>query len=272
VKTKKIFPVFLLLLLLGGCSHNKMEAEAAFSLGDALTAARERCPGDIYNCYSYWNDLEKLWDHAEGDEKELIEHEMLKYLLKRLESHYDPQGRTSAALRSLRQKSMNDNIRNAAGEALLGYQQDLQESKQAEETEFKQKQEEEQKQAEGIRAEFRESRDRLIRIGAGSLRDKSAEEIKKLVDGWTPQKGDPTQYYWFILEFLPNLNDEELREYFSADVFYKVFGQPQRKQFINSDGVYYFYYDCKDGLVQIEVPAELLSEKNVVLVSDFNIF
>lgn len=245
--------------------------EAAFSLGDALTAARERCPGDIYNCYSYWNDLEKLWDQAEGDERELIEHEMLKYLLKRLESHYDPQGRTSAALRALGELATSDYIRKAAGEALLGYQQDLQERKQAEETEYKQKQEEEQKQAEGIRLAFHEIRDNLIRIGAGRLDDKPAEQVKKLLEDWNPQKSNPNQFYWFSLEFLPTLNDEELREYFGADVFYRVFGQPQRKQFINSDGVFYFYYDCKDGLVQIELPAELLSEKNVVLVSDFNI-
>lgn len=266
MKTKKIFPVFLSLLFLGGCSH---------TLGDALTAARERCPGDIYNCYSYWDDLEKLWDQAEGNEKELIEHEMLKYLLKHLGPHGDPLGQTSAALRSLGEKSTSDDIRKAATEALLEYQQDFQERQQAEETEVKQKREEklaqEQKKAEEIRLAFHESRDRLIRIGAGRLDDKPAEQVKKLLDDWNPQKGDPTQFYWFSLEFLPTLNDEELREYFGADVFYRVFGQPQRKQFINSDGVYYFYYECKDGLVQIEVPAELLSEKNVVLVSDFNI-
>jgi hypothetical protein len=256
VITKKIFQVFLLLLFLGGCSHNKMGAEAAFSLGDALTAARERCPGDIYNCYSYWNDLEKLWDQAEGDEKELIEHEMLKYLLKRLESHYDPLWRTSAALRSLGEKSMSDDIRKMATEALVEYQQDLQERQQAEETEVKQKQEEEQKQTEGIRLAFHESRDRLIRIGAGSLRDKSAEEIKKLVDGWM----DIYSY---------ELNNNDLAKYFGADVFYKVFGHPQRKQLFGY--AYYFYYECRDGMAQMKVPEEAFTEDNIVVVLDLSI-
>jgi hypothetical protein len=208
VKTKKIFPVFLLLLFLGGCSHNKVGAEAALSLDDAITAAHDRCAGDVYNCYSYWVDLEKLWDQTEGDERELIEHEMLKYLLKRIGPNGDPWGRTSADLRSLGEKSTSNDIKKAVTKALEECER-IQEVKAEQEQEDKQAQE--QKQAEEIRLAFRESRDHLIRICAGRLDDKPVEQVKKLVEDWNPQKSNPNQFYWFSLEFLPTLNDEELR-------------------------------------------------------------
>jgi hypothetical protein len=252
MRTKKLFALFLVLLFSGGCSQYEVGGEGTSSLDDALAMARNRCPGDIYDCYSYWSDLDKLWEHAKGNEKEVIEREMLTFLLKRLEDYGDPE-RTSVTLRALGEKTTSDDIKKAATEALLKYEQ-------AQEAEAKQKEDmqvQEQKQAEDIRLAFRESRERLPRIGAGRLDDKSAEEVKKLLEGWTRGVDD--------------LNVDERGEYFSADVFYRVFGQPQRKQFISSDYAYYLYYECKDGMVQIKVLAALL-EENVVLVSDFNIF
>jgi len=250
MRTKTIFTLFLMLLFSGGCSQYEVGGEGTSSLDDALARARDRCPGDIYDCYSYWQDLDKLWEHAEGNEKEVIEREMLTFLLKGIEVYGY---RDTDALRFLGEQATSDDIKKAATEVLLEYEQ-------AQEAEAKQKEDMQvqvQKQAEDIRLAFRESRERLLRIGAGRLDDKSAEEVKKLLEGWTRGADD--------------LNVDERGEYFSADVFYRVFGQPQRKQFISSDYAYYLYYECKDGMVQIKVLAALL-EENVVLVSDFNIF
>ncbi len=298
MKTKEILPVFLLLLFLGGCSYYEVGGEGTFSLDHALAMARARCSGNIYPCHLYWCDLEELWRQAPPDDKEILEREMLTFLLKQAEINGEAD---SYNLIRLAQRTSSEEIKKAAGDAVLKYEQ-------TQETEAEPKRQEEraqvrertttdqvkkavdngvpkgeptspaeakQKRAEEIRLAFRESRERLLRTGAGRLDDKSAEQVKKLVVDWIRVRVavEHTQYsqYWFLEDFLSNLNDDELGEYFGTDVFYRVFGQPKRKQFISSEGAYYFYYECRDGTVQIEVPAALL-EKNVVVVSDLNIF
>jgi hypothetical protein len=65
--------------------------------------------------------------------------------------------------------------------------------------------------------------------------------------------------------------------FFSAETFYKIFGKPERQQFLSGDGLftvdsYFFYYDCKDGLVQIQVSAVVLDDDGIVLIKELNIF
>ncbi|MHC4355376.1 MAG: hypothetical protein ACYS0H_21975 [Planctomycetota bacterium] len=182
MRTKKAFVLFLVLLFSGSCRQYEVGGELAYSLDDALSMARDRCPGDIYRCYSYWPDLEKLWEQAEENDREVIEREMLTFLLKRLEDYGDPGGRTSVTLRILGEEATSDDIKKAATKALLEYE--LAQKQQAE-----QQQELEQKQAENIRLAFRESRKHLLRVGAGRLDDKSAEQVRQLVYGWTQAKG-----------------------------------------------------------------------------------
>ena len=69
-------------------------------------------------------------------------------------------------------------------------------------------------------------------------------------------------------ELMRDLSDkiEHLR---TRNNFCEAFGQPQRKQLIA--GKYYFYYDCRDGTVQIGIDADSLDRENYVCVSDLNI-
>jgi hypothetical protein len=139
--------------------------------------------------------------------------------------------------------------------------------------EVKQEQEkreqEERDRLEAVRAEFDKSRQRLTEMSNGTLKDKSAQEVKKLVDEWRRQES----LRWQLAQqdhagFLAN---------FSAGTFYKIFGKPERQQFLSSNegfltvGYYYFLYRCKDGLVQIQVSASLLDDDGVVMITDLNI-
>jgi len=53
-------------------------------------------------------------------------------------------------------------------------------------------------------------------------------------------------------------------------IFYKVFGEPDSKQLIA--GKYYFYYKCKDGMVQMELSCASLKETDIVRVVSVNVF
>jgi hypothetical protein len=66
------------------------------------------------------------------------------------------------------------------------------------------------------------------------------------------------------------MEDAVLREYFSKETFHKIFGNPKRQQFLSPDS-YLFYYDCKDGLVQIKVGAKDLDDDALVLIIELNI-
>jgi hypothetical protein len=156
-------------------------------------------------------------------------------------------------LRALQRKASSQEIRKAAAEA-------LREHEQAREEKAKREREEQQVQAQKHAGEIRlarkESRLRLIHEAGGRLDDKSAEQVKRLVDEWTKT---------------PTLVDESWSDpqLFGGTDFYKAFGQPRRKQLMG--GHYYFYYDCKDGLVQIEIDAGFLDKAGCIIVSDLNI-
>lgn len=116
-----------------------------------------------------------------------------------------------------------------------------------------------EREAERKQIEFETKRKKLIQNSNGTLRDKSAQQVKKLVDSW--REGS-----WRC---------KEKPEFFSLETFYKVFGKPDRKQFLSSQfesDSYYFLYNCKDGVVQIKVHAEWLDDNGIVLIEDLNIF
>jgi hypothetical protein len=118
---------------------------------------------------------------------------------------------------------------------------------------------EERKERERI--EFETNRKELVQNSNGTLRDKSAQQVKKLVDRWKEGLG---RWKW-----------KEISKFFSVETFYKVFGEPDKKQFLSSQfepDSYYFLYNCKDGVVQIKVHAEQLDDNGIVLIQDLNIF
>jgi len=94
----------------------------------------------------------------------------------------------------------------------------------------------------------------------GSLRNKTAQEVKKLVDQYNKDK-------W-----------HECKEEgdYSLENFHKVFGKPLKTQFISGSvsmgGRYYLWYTCKDGNAQITVDAYALDEKGRVVILDLSIF
>lgn len=128
----------------------------------------------------------------------------------------------------------------------------------------------EQEQKAGIGA-WRANRAKFIENAAGSLRDMWAPEIKKIVDTWR-------EGYWACEE-----NDRA--EFFSVENFYKVFGRPKRIALIENASLndappgfiipeedsYYFYYNCKGGVAQIEVDAEDFGQ-GIVYIPGLNIF
>ena len=117
---------------------------------------------------------------------------------------------------------------------------------------------EEKKRKEEICLAIKESRKQLFQEAGGRLDDKSAEQVKGLIDSWRQE-----EKRWF-------LNQKDYSEFFGKTDFYKAFGQPDKKQLISN--YYYFYYACKDGTVQLEIDADSLSEENIIRVSEMNIF
>jgi len=129
----------------------------------------------------------------------------------------------------------------------------------------------ERERAERERIGFETKIKELIQNSNGTLRDKSAQQVKKLVDSW-----QEVSWLW-----------PEKSEFSSIETFYKVFGQPDRKQFLSEKQVvgqwmydsivgdvyyYYFLYGCKDGTVRIKVNAHQLDDNGVVVIEDLNIF
>lgn len=98
-------------------------------------------------------------------------------------------------------------------------------------------------------------RAKFIENAPGSLKNMEAPEVKKLVDDW----GEGAWGYRGSSEF------------FSVETFYKVFGRPESTQFISAFNCYYFWYDCKDGKVQIQVNANNF-DNNTVYIDGLNIF
>lgn len=134
------------------------------------------------------------------------------------------------------------------------YERQIQQEREEEERERL-----EREQAERERIEFETKIKELIQNSNGTLRDKSAQQVKKLVDSWRE-----VMWLW-----------PEKPEFSSVETFYKVFGKPDRTQFLSSrlsPDSYYFLYNCKDGLVQIKVSAHQLDDNGIVIIEDLNIF
>jgi hypothetical protein len=240
-----------------------MHGEQMLTLDQAM--ARAGTAGDLWH----------LWAQAPTPDKIIIEKEMLSLIEKEMLSR----GIGLADLQKLKDFAYSEEVRKAVDDALLQHEQ----ARQAAEAEAKRQREERQaqaqKKAEEIRLALKEARQRLIREAGGRLDDKSAEEVKRLVDNWRTPQGSGS------LEVIPSYDSDidvwvqynaDCKNSFHAGDFYKAFGRPERKQLISGDGVfnpdhYYFYYECKDGTAQIEIDATSLSKENLVLVSGLNI-
>lgn len=56
----------------------------------------------------------------------------------------------------------------------------------------------------------------------------------------------------------------------SAALFYKVFGKPNKKQLLGDN--YYFYYKCKDGMIQFEINHYALDRFDDASITSVNLF
>ncbi len=103
---------------------------------------------------------------------------------------------------------------------------------------------------------IKEEWDKFIQSGNGSIKNKTTQEVKKLVDQWEQEYLDKAMAG----------NIEKIREVFSLENFYKLFGKPWKMQFISnfvsrddifgnfvSRDSYILWYICKGGYVQIIV-------------------
>ena len=84
---------------------------------------------------------------------------------------------------------------------------------------------------------FNEEWVEFIQNGEGSVKNKTTQEVKKLVDQWKNRR-------W--MERMEKMD-------FSSDNFYKIFGKPWKTQYLEDK--YYLWYTCKGGYVQIAVSA-----------------
>ena len=131
----------------------------------------------------------------------------------------------------------------------------------------------------------------FIQSGEGSVKNKTAQEVKKLVDHW--------RQYWWIKCAIDNMGSDRdwLRknahrfsgidlkwvgldvdwwqnakgsnlEILSLESFYKIFGKPWKTQFIEDK--YFLWYVCKDGHPIITVSVNEYDE-GWVNILDLNI-
>jgi len=245
------------LLVLSGCTRSyELNGERMLALDEAIAEATTT------------EDLWALWAQAESDDKIILEEEILDA---------SSRSQDTDSLQKLSTCTASYKIRSEANRVMDERKRVAQEAWAKREREEQQVQA--QKRADEIRLAMKESRQRLMREAGGRLDDKSAEEVKRLVDNWrTPQGSLQVSPYNFDLW---QLYMKDYEESFHTNDFYKAFGQPQRKQLINravagifglvDHDFYYFYYQCKDGTVQIEIDADSLSKEDLVLVSGLNI-
>jgi hypothetical protein len=154
---------------------------------------------------------------------------------------------------------------------------------------------------------FLENREAFIQSCDGSLQNKTAPEVKKLVGKWLEGRkefmlisrlsrdgvekmvqtmtieSDYSAYKDLVLQVAqPNeysaIFDEMSQEdvlriakYYSLENFYKVFGKPEKRQYLSILKQYNFLYSCEDGTVQFAIPEQDLEENGVVGIVDFNI-
>lgn len=56
----------------------------------------------------------------------------------------------------------------------------------------------------------------------------------------------------------------------AQSLFYDVFGEPEKRQLVGDN--YYFYYNCKEGMVQLDINGYLLDNEDVVLIKSVNVY
>ena len=139
----------------------------------------------------------------------------------------------------------------------------------------------------------------FIQNNNGFLNNKTAREVRKLVEDWQSfiyklpslrEKAysnafkyayhenlslyNPSGWAWQEAEELARTLNKK-NDLFSLKNFSKVFGEPQRTQYLSMPyygNVYCFYYACKDGTVQIQVSASDLDDDGIVIIKELNIF
>jgi len=110
-----------------------------------------------------------------------------------------------------------------------------------------------EKEQEAKYKSLKEEWDKFIQSGNDSLKRKTTQEVKKLVDYWkqhwgadhvVDEVGLDWDWWWKNAKRI-NL------EVFSLENFYKVFGKPWKTQFIENE--YFLWFTCKDGIPVITV-------------------
>lgn len=151
----------------------------------------------------------------------------------------------------------------------------------------RQQQELYEKEQEAKFKRLNEEWDKFIQNGDGSLKNKTTQGVKKLVDQWKhPWDVDADMIDW-VLKNTTNPSDSwsDFREknkilyleVFSLENFYKIFGKPYKTRFtskipllLTDEDKYYLWYICKGGYVQITVGAKEFDE-GWVKILDLNI-
>ena len=125
-----------------------------------------------------------------------------------------------------------------------------------------------EKEQEAKHKRFKEEWIEFIQTGDGSVKNKTTQEVKKLVDRWEDR--------WRIRMGTVRMGEnarEIFLEDFSLENFYKIFGKPWKTQYIKNAPVnkeYILWYTCKDGTVLITV-GEYAYDDGWVNISDLNI-
>lgn len=143
-------------------------------------------------------------------------------------------------------------------EQRLEYQRRLHEQHEQRITEEEQIRREQRARLEAWKA----NRAKFIENAPGSLKGMWAPEVKKLVGNWKDGEWD--------------CEETDRAEFFSVENFYKVLGKPERISLVENTAIhggssYYLYYNCKGGLVQIEVYVEYF-DQGTVHIRGLNIF
>jgi len=277
MRMRSILVILLFILFLAGCTQYEVGGAVAYSLDEALAIARNRCSGN-QDSGSYQHDLEHLWEQAEGHDKQMIEKEMLSLSLKLFDIYKQDQGPKIfyyliRCLDHLRLRATSEEVKTKADVKYSELSELVEAIRERERKEQEEKREEwerkERERVQGVRAEFKKSRQRLSQMSKGTLKDKSAEEIKKLMDHWKEE-------LYLVLLAGTEVFEGYYPQFFSQETFYKIFGKPVRQQFISSNGLstgdsYIFYYNCKDGLVQIQISAAALDDNGIVLIEGLNV-
>ena len=294
MSTKNILAVSLVLLFSAGCLRQYVvDGEVVYSLDDAFSRAQRNCSDDIF-CSSYLYNLENIWKQTENDEKELVETEMLTYLSKRIDI-YGREDRTLYFLERLIQRATNKEIATTAEKKLSNLEEQIERGilkfKSEYELEFSRHFEQEYELLESEVGKF-------VQKSTISLKNKTAREVKKLVSDWqsfiyrlpllrekahsnafeyayidTPSWNKSGWAWDKAVELAKTLTKKD--KLFSLKNFQKVFGEPQRTQYLSMPyygNVYCLYYACKDGTVQIQVSASDLDDDAIVIIKDLNIF